>query len=131
MVKTEEILRFEENPEKIRKKDEIPKKKIIISHLRSKPSNLSRNMVKTVRIWRFEKYPQENLRNKKTKKKKRKENFKLRSFAHEVKIVAANKTTSMAGDKDDYCHFCHFGCCKIGMAKKDLKILFSPIDNLF
>ena len=42
MVKTEEILRFEENPEKsgnkIRKPDEIPEKKIIKSHLRSKPS---------------------------------------------------------------------------------------------
>jgi len=37
-------------PEKIRKPDEIPEKKIIISHLRSKPSNMSRNMVKTVKI---------------------------------------------------------------------------------
>ena len=69
MVKTEEILRFEENPEKIRKSDEIPEKKIIISHLRSKPSNLSRNMIKTVKIWRFEKCPQEKLRNKKNVKK--------------------------------------------------------------
>ena len=36
MVKTEEIKRFEENPEKIRKPDEIPEKKFIISNLRSK-----------------------------------------------------------------------------------------------
>ena len=38
MVKTEEILRFKEIPEKIRKPDEIPEKKIILSYLRSKPS---------------------------------------------------------------------------------------------
>ena len=50
MVKTEEILRFEQNPERIRKPDVIPENKIIISHLRSKPSNLSRNMVKTIEI---------------------------------------------------------------------------------
>ena len=50
MVKAEEILRFEENPEKIRKPDEFPEIKIIISHLRSKLSNLSRNMSKTFKI---------------------------------------------------------------------------------
>ena len=50
MVKTEEILRFEENPEKNQKPDEIPEKNIIISHLKSKPWNLSKNMVNTVRI---------------------------------------------------------------------------------
>ena len=44
MVKTKEILRFEENP------DEILEKKISLSHFRSKPSNLSRNMVKTIKI---------------------------------------------------------------------------------
>ena len=32
---------------RIRKPDEIQEKKIILSHLRSKPSNLSRNMVKS------------------------------------------------------------------------------------
>ena len=32
MVKTEEILRFEENPEKIRKPDQIREEKIIIYH---------------------------------------------------------------------------------------------------
>ena len=53
MVKTEEILRFEENPEnpeKICKPDKVMENKIIKSHLGSKPSNLSRNMVKTVKI---------------------------------------------------------------------------------
>ena len=53
MVKTEEILKFEENLEisgKIQKPNEIPEKEIIISHLRTKPTNLSRNMVKTVEI---------------------------------------------------------------------------------
>ena len=75
MVKTEEIWRNEQNPEIIRKPDEIPENKIIISHLRSKPSNLSRNMVKSVEIWRFEKCPQEKLRNKKKLKKKRFYNF--------------------------------------------------------
>ena len=70
MVKTEEILRFEQNPEIIRKPDEIPEKKIIISHLRRKSSNLSRNMVKTVEMWRFEKCSQEKLGNKKKTKKK-------------------------------------------------------------
>ena len=65
MVKTEEILRFEQNPEIIRKLDEIPEKKIIISHLRSKPWNLSRNMVKTDEFWRFEKCLQEKVRKKK------------------------------------------------------------------
>ena len=38
MVITIEISKFEKNPEKIRKLDEIPEKKIIISYLRSKPS---------------------------------------------------------------------------------------------
>ena len=42
--------KIRKNPEKIRNPDEIPEKKIIISHLRSKPSNLSRNMVKTAKI---------------------------------------------------------------------------------
>ena len=46
MVKTEEILRFEQNSEK---SVNNPEKKIIISHLRSKLPNLSRNMFKTVR----------------------------------------------------------------------------------
>ena len=50
MVKTEEILSFEENPGKNGKPDEIPEKKIIISYLRSKQSNLSRNVVKIVKI---------------------------------------------------------------------------------
>ena len=49
MVKTEEIWRYEENPEKsgnIQKPEEIPEKKIIISHL----SNLWRNIFKTTEI---------------------------------------------------------------------------------
>ena len=81
MVKTEEILRFVENPGKIRKPDEIKEKKIILSHLRIKPSDKSRNMFKTIKIRRFEKCLQEKLRNK----HKKKEIFKLRSFAHKVK----------------------------------------------
>ena len=59
MAKTEEILRFEQNPEIIWKPDEIPERRLLY------PSNLSRNMVKTIEIWRFEKCPQEKLRNKK------------------------------------------------------------------
>ena len=78
MVKTEEILRFEENPEKNPETRLKSGKNIITSHLRSKPSNLSRNMIKTIKIWRFEKCPQEKLRNKKKTKKKR--------FLDEVKI---------------------------------------------
>ena len=54
MVKTEEILRFEKNPEKSGKNPETgwnSKKKIIISYLKSKSSNLLKNMVKTIEIW--------------------------------------------------------------------------------
>ena len=51
MVKTEETLRFEENLEKnSQKPDKIQEKKITLSHLRSNPSNLSRNMFKTAKI---------------------------------------------------------------------------------
>ena len=69
------------NPEQIRKPDEIPENKIIISHLRIELSYLWKNMVTIAEIWRFEKFPQEKLRNK-TKQKKI---SKLRSFAQEVK----------------------------------------------
>ena len=72
MVKTKEILRFEKNPDIIRKRDDILVKKIIIPHFRSKPLNMPRNMFKHVEI------------SKKVKKIK-KEIFKIQSFANEVK----------------------------------------------
>ena len=57
----------------IRNPDKVPEKKIIISYLINKLSNMRRNMVQITKIWRFEKIDQ------------KKKNFKLRSFAHEVK----------------------------------------------
>ena len=68
MVKNEEILRFEQIMEKSGNNPQTgwnSGKKIIISLLRRKTTNLSRNMVKTVEIWRFEKCLQEKLRKKK------------------------------------------------------------------
>ena len=64
--------KIRKNPEKIQKPYEILEKKINISHLRSKPLNMSRNMVKTVEIVRFEKCPEEKLRRKKNLRKKKK-----------------------------------------------------------
>ena len=75
MVKIEEILRFEENPEKSGKRIKI-RKNICISHLIGKLSIMSKNIVQIIEIRRFEKSDQKN---------KKKEIFKLRSFAHEVK----------------------------------------------
>ena len=58
------MTKIRKNPEKIRKPDEIPGKKIIISNLRSKTSNLGRNIIKTAEILRFEKCLKEKLRKK-------------------------------------------------------------------
>ena len=65
---------------KIRKPDEFPEKKFIISFLRRKPSILWRNMVKTAYIWRFE---------KNHLKKKKNQIYNFGAIAHEVKIELA------------------------------------------
>ena len=61
---------------KIRKPDKYPERKIIISYMRSKPSILSR----------FEKLSAPS---------KKKEIFKLQSFAHEVKSTVEGKFDSL------------------------------------
>ena len=63
--------------EKIRKPDKIRKKYYIMSYLISKLSIMYTNIVQTIEIGRLEKSDK--------KKRKKKEIFKLRSFAHEVK----------------------------------------------
>ena len=50
IILSKDFNKIRKNPEIIWKPDEIPEQKIIISHLRSKTSNLSRNMVKTIKI---------------------------------------------------------------------------------
>ena len=76
----EDLMKIREKSGKTRKPDKFPEKKITLSYMRSKPSILYRNVLKTALIWRFENCPLK-------KKLKKKEIFKLWSFAYEVKTV--------------------------------------------
>ena len=72
MVRFLENWKNPKNPEKsgkIQKPDKIPEIKIFISHLRSTPSILLRNMIKITEIWRFEKKSDDWWMWKKKKKK--------------------------------------------------------------
>ena len=79
-MKSENLTNIRKYPEKIWKPDKNPEKNIIISHLISKVSIMSRNIVQIIEIRRFDKT------DKKKEKKKRFSNF-VRSFAHKVNML--------------------------------------------
>ena len=130
-------MKIRKNPEKIRKADEIPEKKIIISHSRNKPSNLSRNMVKTVKIWKFQKCSHEKWRNKKNLKKTK---FNFLNFS--ASLTKSKKTFWSTTTLDTLLNKAsvevleeekknNLGSEKIEEMKNEKRFFYSPLVTIF